>query len=162
MEDQLNLITGLTVPQRKKVFLWVASRTETEIINIFQDGVKQSYQLQNERPDLPGKVVKYCAFVSAARHAGWDTITGKGYRVAGEEQYDDFSHLRKAKVADIIRRGRTPVLRRKVLAYWGEIKELKGNGTGFRPISDYLIEKRNLKVTHTYLAQIWKEVETDV
>ena len=90
----------------------VASLPEDRIIEIFQDGVKRSFQLKGERPDLPGRISKYCAFVMAARKGGWDTIKGKGYRVADQEQYDDFTHLRRATAATLVSRGRKPVLRR--------------------------------------------------
>lgn len=159
MMEQLNLITGLTEHERKKLFSWVASLPEDKIIEIFQDGVKRSFQLKGERPDLPGRISKYCAFVAAARKGGWDTIKGKGYRVADQEQYNDFSHLRKSSAATLISKGRIPVLRRKVLAYWGEVKELKTDGMGFRSIAGYLASKRKLKVSATYLAKLWKEVE---
>ena len=159
MTEQLNLITGLTESERKKLFSWLASLPEGNIIEIFQDGVKRSFQLKGERPDLPGRIIKYCAFVMAAGKGGWDTVKGKGYRVADKEQYDDFSHLRKASAAGLIQKGRTPVLRRKILAHWGEVKELKADGMGFRPIADYLNRKRKLKVSATYLSKLWKEVE---
>ncbi len=162
MEDQLTEITGLTVAQRKKVFSWIASLTEAQIMEIIQGGVKKAYQIKAERPEISGKIVKYCANIVAAREAGWDTIKGKGYRVADAKQFEDFSHLRKAKAADLIQVGRTPVLRHKVLAHWGEVKELKLAGTGFRPISDYLLKKRKLKVSASYLAQLWKEIESNV
>ena len=159
MTDQLNLITGLTESERKKLFSWVASLPEEQIIEIFQEGVKKSFQLKEERPDLHSRINKYCAFVMAARKAGWDTVKGKGYRVAEKEQYDDFSHLRKASAAGLIQRGRIPALRRKILAYWGEVKELKAGGMGFRVVADYLQSKRKLKVSATYLSKLWKEVE---
>ena len=159
MTEQLNLITGLTEHERKKLFSWVASLPEEEIIEIFQEGVKRSFQLKGERPDLSGRIFKYCAFVMAARKGGWDTIKGKGYRVAEKEQYDDFSHLRKASAAGLIQKGRTPVLRRKILAYWGEVKELKAEGMGFRPIADYLAKTRKVKSSVSYLVKLWKEVE---
>lgn len=159
MTEQLNLITGLTEHERKKIFSWVSSLPEEMIIEIFQEGVKRSFQLKSERPDLSGRINKYCAFVMAARKGGWDTIKGKGYRVAEQEQYDDFSHLRKASAAGLIQSGRKPVVRLKILAYWGEVKELKADGMGFRPIADYLNRKRKLKVSATYLSKLWKEVE---
>ena len=161
MDDLLNRITGLTGRERKQVLSWVASLPEERIIEIFQEGVKKAYQIKEERPDLPGRISKYCAFIVAARKAGWDTLKGKGYRVAEKEQYDDFSHLRKAKAADLIQRGRTPVLRKKILAYWGEIKELKAEGMGFRPIADYLAKTRKVKTSASYLIKLWKEMETD-
>lgn len=161
MIEQLNLITGLTEHERKKLFTWVASLPEEKIIEIFHDGVKKSFQLKEERPDLHGKINKYCAFIIAARRGGWDTLKGKGYRVAEKEQYDDFSHLRKAKAAEIMRHGRLPILRRKILAYWGEIRELRAEGMGFRCLAQYLGKTRKLKVSASYLLKVWKEVEHD-
>jgi hypothetical protein len=160
MDDLLNQITGLTNRERKKVLSWVASLPQERVIEIFQEGVKKSFQVKEERPDLPGRIGKYCAFIVAARKAGWDTLKGKGYRVAEKEQYVDFSHLRKAKAAELIQRGRTPVLRKKILAHWGEIKELKREGVGFRPIADYLAKNRKVKTSASYLAKLWKEVES--
>ncbi|QSV44967.1 hypothetical protein [Geobacter benzoatilyticus] len=159
MTEQLNLITGLTESERKKIFSWVASLPEDKVIEIFQEGVKKSFQLKGERPDLSGRISKYCAFIMAARKGGWDTIKGKGYRVADQEQYEDFTHLRQAAAASLVARGRKPVLRRKILAYWGEVRELKADDMGFRVIAGYLQSKRKLKVSATYLSKLWKEVE---
>jgi len=161
LEDQLNLITGLTAKERKQVLSWIASLNEEQVIDIFQDGVKKSYLLKNEHPDVSGRINKYCAFILSARNAGWNTVKGRGYRVAEKEQYDDFSSLRKSSVATLIKKGRTPVLRRKILAHWGEIKELKDEGVGFRPIADFLSQKRKVKASASYLAKLWQEVETN-
>ena len=159
MELQLNQITELTAKERKKVLSWVTSLPEEEIIEIFQSGVKISYQLKDQYPDLSGKAVKFCAFILAARRSGWDTIKGKGYRVAGQEQFDDFSHLRKAKAAELINRGRKPVMKRKILAHWGEIMELRAEGMGLRTIAEFLRKKRKVKTSESYLRKLWKEVE---
>lgn len=160
-DDQISLLTGITQSERKKVFTWIAKLPEEKIIAVFQDGVKKSYQLKERNPSLHGRINRYCSFILAARNAGWDTISGKGYRVAGEKQYEDFSHLRKARAATLIKRGRTPVLRRKILAYWGEVKELKMQGMGFRPIAAYLNKTRKIKTSATYLARLWKEINTN-
>lgn len=160
MIEQMNRITGLTEFERKKLLSWVASLQEEKIIEIFQDGVKRSFQLKELYPDLPGKLTKYCAFVLAARKGGWDTLKGKGYRIAAQEQYDDFSHLRQTMAATLVSKGRKPLLRRKILAYWGEVKELRANGMGFRVISRYLQSKRKLKISATYLSMLWEKVES--
>ena len=161
LDEQIDLMTGIIKPERKKLLSWIASLPEEQIIEIFQDGVKKSFQLKEHNPGLPGKVNKYCAFVLAARNAGWDTVSGKRYRVAQQKQYDDFASLRKARAAALIKKGRTPVLRRKIFAYWGEVKELKNEGMGFRPIADYLGKTRKIKTSATYLAKLWKEAETN-
>jgi hypothetical protein len=161
LDEQIYIITGLTKAERKKIFSWVASLSEELIIEIFQDAVKKSFQLKEQNPNILGKTIKYGAFVLAARNAGWDSIKGKGYRVAETKQFDDFSNLRKANVAALIKKGRTPLLRRKVLAHWGEIKEQKDGGVGFRPIALYLAKTRKIKVSPTYLARLWKEIKAN-
>lgn len=161
MNELLNRTTGLTDRERKRLLSWVASLPEETVVEIFQAGVKASYLLRQGHPELPGRVGKYAAFVVAARKAGWDTLRGKGYRVAEQEQYDDFSHLRKAKAAALIQRGRTPVVRRKILAHWGEVKELKAEGQGFRSIADYLHKVRKVKTSASYLVKLWHEVEEE-
>jgi len=158
-EDTLNQVTGLLTCERKRLFSWIASLTEEKRIEIIQDGVKKSFQLHTERPDLTGRINKYCALVLAARRSGWDTIAGKGFRVAEQEQYDDFTHLRQAKVAQFLQKGRTPTIKRNVLALWGVIKNLKRNGLAFRPMSEYLLKNHKLKVSASYLATLWKEME---
>jgi hypothetical protein len=58
MTEQLNQITGLTESERKKLFSWVASLPEEMIIEIFQEGVKKSFQLKGESPNLTGRINK--------------------------------------------------------------------------------------------------------
>ncbi|MBW2185174.1 MAG: hypothetical protein JRG71_01860 [Deltaproteobacteria bacterium] len=152
-------ITGLKASERKNVFSWISSIPEQEAIDIFQSSVKASFSLQKARPDMPGKVVKYCSFITAARKKGWNTFRGKGFRVASQPQFTDFTHMRKAKVADLLQSGRRPVLRKKVLAYWGEITELRRENHSFRAISSYLAKTRKVKISVTYLARLWGEVE---
>lgn len=166
MNDNLQMVTGLTDAERKKVLTWVSSLAEERVIDIVQSGVKKGYQIKDEHPELPGRITKYCALILAARESGWDTSRGKGFRVAGKPQYEDFGNLRKYGVDDLVRKsqrscltGRTPVTRRKVMAYWGEVVELKKEGIGFRKIAEYLAKKRKVKVSWAHLAKIWKEVE---
>jgi hypothetical protein len=160
-DDTLNLITELTEQERKRLFSWIASLPEKQRVDIFQAGVKKSFQLHKDRPDVSGRVNKYCAFILAARKAGWDTLKGKGYRIAQQENYEDFTHLRQAKTAELLGRGRTPIKKRKVLAHWGEISEMKAAGAGFRPIAEYLFKSRKLKISPSYLMTIWHEVEEE-
>ena len=159
MYELTNTITGLTSAERKNCFSWVATLPEVTVIKIFQDSVNGSFKLKDERPDLQGKVVKYCAFILACRKNGWDTAKKKGYRIAGEEQFEDFTDIRQAKVAELIQRGRTPIIRRKVLAYWGEVKDFKSKGVGGRPIVKYLHKYRKIKISEAYLRKLWSEVE---
>lgn len=161
MDESLTALTGIGEHDRKKVLSWLATLPEAQILAIFQSGVKLSFQFKNAESDLPGRAMKYAALVVAARKAGWDTVRGKGYRVASQRQFDDFSHLRKSKAAELMKKGRRPVLKKKVLAHWGEIVELKNEGAGFRAVANYLAKERRLKVSASYLAKLWDEIEND-
>jgi hypothetical protein len=159
MNGELELLTGLSEKERMKIFTWLGTLSDEVVIKIIQQSVRKSYQLKSKQPSLEGKIVKYCSIIVSARQAGWDSIKGKGYRIAGDDQFEDFAHLRKAAMDTIVRKGRSPVIRKKVLAYWGEVKEFKTNGLGFRPIADYLLKQRKIKVSATYLKILWKEIE---
>ena len=159
-DDLLNIITGLTESERKSIFRWLATLTDQQRMDIVQKGVKISFELKDRQTGLSGKDQKYAALIMAARKAGWDTTKGKGYRIATEPQYEDFSHLREAKVAGHIRKGRKPKVRKQVFAYWGVVEELHANGHGFRAISAYLKNEKKLKVSSSYLCLLWEEVNS--
>lgn len=159
MDDTLNMITGLTAAERSKALSWWVGRSEELRVGIMQDAVKQYYLIKDSHPELEGRLGRYCGLLRAVRHGGWDTIKGKGFRVASQEQFTDFTNLRQAKAATLIKRGRTPVLRKKILAYWGEIVEMKAQGLGFRPITEYLLKERKIKTSSVYLGRLWLEVQ---
>lgn len=159
MNDELTIVTGLSDTQRKTVRSWWASLPEVKSIEILQDGVQIYYQLKENHRELAGRTSRYCALILAARRNGWDTLNGKGYRVAEEQQFEDFSNIRKAKAAELTRRGRTPVLRKKILAYWGVVVEMKSEGHGFRPIAEYLLSAHKIKTSAVYLSRLWLEVQ---
>jgi hypothetical protein len=159
VNDELELITGLSEKDRKKIFTWVATLQVSVIADIFQDAENKECQIKAEHPELQEKVVKYCAFIQATRKAGWNTFHGKGFQMADDKQYDDFVHERGIAVAKLASKGRTPVLRKKILRFWDEIKAFKAEGLGFRPIVEHLLKKRKLKASASYLKMLWKEIE---
>ena len=159
MKYTIDILTGLTKEQRKSVLSWIASLPEEEVIDIFQSSVKMSFQIRKAQPKLRGRDIKYSALIISARRTGWDTLKGKGFRVAKQKQFKDLSNIREAKFAEIVQKGRKPDLRRKVLAHWGEIKELREKGGSYNSIARYLQETRRIKVSPSYLAKLWGTIE---
>ena len=49
--------------------------------------------------------------------------------------------------------------REKLLNLWSKVQELKGEGFSFRAISDYLLGHHRFEVSHTYIRNLWKELE---
>ena len=132
---------------------------EDTYISIHQKAEKKYYQLKDGNPEVTGRLLRYAALILAAREAGWNTSVGKGYRVADQKQYEDWENIRKIRAVNLARDNIGPK-KRAVIAYWGEIKELKEDALGFRRIAKYLGKYRKLKVSPSYLQQLWTEIET--
>lgn len=158
-EDTFQLLTGgLTPKERANVRHWIASLPEEDYINVHHAAAKKYYQLRDGHPAISGKILHYCGHILAAREYGWDTLKGKGYRVAGDAQFEDLKDIRKMKFRNL-KNNENAIIRRKVLGYWGEVKEAKQNGIGFRKIAKYLKQSRKIDVSPSYIHKIWKEVE---
>lgn len=159
MSDLIQLLTGgMNANQRASIRHWLASLPEDEYLTIHQKALKRFYQLKQGHENVPGRILYYCGIVLSAREHGWDTLKGKGYRVAGSTQYDDWSRMRIIKI-DNLRRNRLSPTKNKVLAYWGEVIELKKGGMGFRMIANYLKKYRRVAVSPAYIHVLWKKIE---
>jgi len=158
--DLIFKLTGYLSPsERSMIRHWIASMPEDTYVSIHQKAEKKYYQLKDGNPEVTGRLLRYAALILAAREAGWDTTRGKGYRVAGQKQYEDWENTRKIRTINLAR-DNIGHKKRAVMAYWGEVKELKEDGLGFRRIAKYLGKYRKLKVSPSYLQQLWTEVET--
>ena len=159
--DIFLLLTGdLTPKERANARRWIASLPEEDYINVHHAAAKKYYQLKDGHSDVPGKILHYCGLVLAAREYGWDTLKGKGYRVAEDDQFKDWEKIRKMRVQEL-RSNNNSLTKRKVLGYWGEIKSLKNDGAGFRIIARYLQQHRKISVSPSYIHKIWKEMEVN-
>jgi len=158
-EDILQLLTGgLTPKERSNARHWIASLPEEDYIDVHHAATKKYYQLRDGHPAIPGRTLHYCGLILAAREYGWNTLKGKGYRVAGDEQYHDWNKARRMRIQSLGFK-HDAKLKRQVLGYFGEIKELKNDGAGFRKIALYLKRYRKLNVSSSYVHKIWKEME---
>lgn len=158
MENEIFKHTGyLSVSERKKILKWLTSLPENRLIEIINNSAAIYMDLRKKRK-ISGKLLMYVALILSARTAGWNTVAGKNYRVAGAKQYKDWNTLRSIKAKNL--KSRQSSKKSKVLAYWGEIKELKNLGLGFRKIAKYLLKYRKLKTSPSYLHKLWNEIET--
>jgi hypothetical protein len=158
-DDLIQMLTGgLTPKERENVLRWIASLLELDYIEVYYTAAKKYYQLKDGHPDIAGKILHYCGLILSAREYGWDTLRGKGYRVAGDNQLEDWQKIRKMRIQNL-RSNHNARIRRQILGHWGEIIELKNDGVGFRKISQYLKQYKKLNVSSSYVHKIWKEME---
>lgn len=158
-DDLIQMLTGgLTPKERENVQHWIASLPEPDYIEVHHTAAKKYYQLKDGHPDISGKILHYCGLILSAREYGWDTIRGKGYRVAGDSQYSDWQNIRQMRIRNL-KTDQNARIKRQLLGHWGEIKEFKQDGVGFRKIAQYLKRYKKLNVSSSYVHKIWREVE---
>jgi hypothetical protein len=82
------------------------------------------------------------------------SIKNKSMSLKNSEKTSDFAikQFKKAK---------TKVKREKLINLWSVIRKLKNEGCSFRDVSKFLRSKHRFQVSHTYISQVWKELENE-
>lgn len=159
MDTDIRTLSGLSSKaERDRALRWLVRLAEPDRARIVQAAF--SMLLQPQAPGMPkptSEVGAYCALLMAIRAGGYDTIRRRGYRVAGQKQFEDFSAVRLSRATNLKAERPAPV-RRQVEKLWAEVVERHAAGIGFRTIARYLHEQRRLPhVSEAYLRKLWLE-----
>jgi hypothetical protein len=160
IEDKITLWTSITPLERTRAVRWFASRPTPEQTSIISEGEQTVLpNLQKANPEyVEDSALRYAAFLLAIRHGGYDLARKRGGRAMRDSAFEKLEAMRKGVMENLRSRKKSP-LRFCLLSYWGEIKSLKQDGSGFLLISRYLARMHNIKVSPSYLAKLWLEVE---
>ena len=139
-----------TAAERARALRWLAGLAESERERILADAFAAC---ASTSPPTP-----YVALLIAIRRFGFDTIRRRGFRVATPEQFEDFQRVRESRARNI-REERPSPLRDKVLHRWALVRELHGQGLGFRLIARYFSKQLRVQVSPSYLRRLWGELE---
>ena len=143
--------SGLHTPkERARALHWFAGLAENDRERILVDVVSAC---ASATPPTP-----YVALLGAIRDFGFDTVRRRGFRTAGPEQFVDFQRVRESRVQNL-RNERPSPLRDKVLHRWALVRELHGQGLGFRLIARYFSKQLRISVSASYLRKMWRELE---
>jgi len=139
-----------TAKERERALRWLAGLAEADRARILADAFAAC---ASASPPTP-----YIALLGAIRRFGFDTIRRRGYRAARPEQFADFQRVRESRAKNL-REERPSPLRDKVLSRWALVRELHGNGLGFRLIARYFSKQLRVQVSPSYLRKMWRELE---
>ena len=143
--------SGLHTPkERARALRWLAGLAESERERILADAFAAC---ASATPPTP-----YVALLGAIRRFGFDTVRRRGFRTAGPEQFEDFQRVRESRVQNL-RNERPSPLRDKVLSRWALVRELHGQGLGFRLIARYFSKQLRISVSASYLRKMWQELD---
>jgi len=140
-----------TANERARALRWLAGLAEADRERILADAFAACSTASP--PPTP-----YVALLGAIRRFGFDTIRRRGYRAAGPEQFEDFQRVRESRARNL-REERPSPLRDKVLHRWALVRELHGQGLGFRLIARYFSKQLRVQVSPSYLRRLWGELE---
>jgi hypothetical protein len=139
-----------TANERARALRWLTGLAESDRERILVDAFAAC---ATATPPTP-----YVALLGAIRRFGFDTIRRRGYRAAGPEQFADFQRARESRARNL-REERPSPLRDKVVQRWALVRELHGNGLGFRLIARYFSKQLRVQVSPSYLRKLWGELE---
>ena len=139
-----------TAKERARALRWLAGLAEADREHILADAFAACV---TATPPTP-----YVALLGAIRRFGFDTVRRRGFRTAGPEQFVDFQRVRESRVQNL-RNERPSPLRDKVLHRWALVRELHGQGLGFRLIARYFSKQLRISVSASYLRKMWRELE---
>jgi len=141
-----------TAKERERALRWLAGLAEADRARILADAFAAC---ASASPPTP-----YIALLGAIRRFGFDTVRRRGFRAAGPEQFEDFQRVRESRARNL-REERPSPLRDKVLHRWALVRELHGQGLGFRLIARYFSKQLRVQVSPSYLRKMWCELEPD-
>lgn len=152
--DSLVHCTKLSKKNQKKLINWFARQNILVQIDIFSEQKNQFFKLKNQHENL--QVIPLAAFLLSIQYFyGLETSKyGKSAKTDLTEsgKISKFS-IKKAK------KERHKEKREKLLDLRSVVLQLKEADVSLRDISDYLRGHHRFVVSHTYIRDLWEELE---
>ena len=140
-----------TAKERARALRWLAGLAEADRERVLAEAFAVC---ASATPPTP-----YVALLGAIRRFGFDTVRRRGFRAAGQEQFEDFQRVRESRARNL-REERPSPKRDNVLSRWALVRELHGNGLGFRLIARYFSKQLRISVSASYLRKMWQELKS--
>jgi hypothetical protein len=140
--------------EQKKLINWFSNQNILIQIDIFEEQKNQFFKLKNKCKEV--EVVPLAAFLLAIHYfnslESEKNSKNKQNNLATSSKISRFAILKAKKE-------RYKEKREKLLNLWSKVQELKAEGFSFRQISDYLRGHHRFEVSHTYIRNVWEELE---
>jgi len=156
LEESFVIETKLSQEAIKELDRWYSRQNILIKCDIFNEQRNQyfKYSKQLENKNLISVIAFYMAIKNFNDQMTLHSIKNKSMSLKNSEKTSDFAikQFKKAK---------TKVKREKLINLWSVIRKLKNEGCSFRDVSKFLRSKHRFQVSHTYISQVWKELENE-
>lgn len=143
--------TKLSHKEQKKLINWFNKQPLEAQIDIFKEQKNQFFGLKNSDFNSENLLSITSFYLAISKFYNLDNqILGKNKTMRLQVKLQKNYKVQKIKVK-----------REKLLNIWSKIQKLKNEGYSFREIATFLQQKHRFNVSHTYIQQIWQEIEND-
>ena len=156
LEESFVSITRLSQQAIQVLDKWYSRQNILIKLDIFTEQRNQffKYSKQLENKNLVSVIAFYMAIKHYHEQITLHMNKNKSMSLTSLEKTSDFAikQFKKAK---------TKVKREKLINLCSVIRKLKNEGCSFRDVSKILRSKYRFQVSHTYISQVWKELENE-
>jgi hypothetical protein len=154
LEESFVIYTKLSMEETQKLCRWFRKQNIFVQIQIFKEQRSQFFKYAKivEVQELASLISFYMAIKNFYNLENQQKLKNKSMQLKDFEKSSNLSIKQFQK-------SRARVKRDKLLNLWSVFERLKIEGVSFREISNYLRSKHRFKVSHTYLANTWKELK---
>lgn len=146
--------TKFSKKEQKKLVNWFSNQNVLVQIDIFAEQKNQFFKLKNECTEA--ETVPLAAFLRAIHYfyslENEKNSKNKQNNLSANSKVSRFSIKKSQK-------NRYKEKYEKLLNLWSVVKNLKSEEFSFRQISDYLRGHHRFEVSHTYIRNLWTELE---
>ncbi|MFK5937898.1 MAG: hypothetical protein QM497_05805 [Sulfurimonas sp.] len=153
-DDSLVRYTKLSKQEQKKLINWFSRQNIAVQIDIFEEQKNQFFKLKSDCREV--QIVPLAAFLLAIQYF-YSLVFSKN----NKNKQDNLNGSAKISMFTIkkAKKIRKKEKREKLLNLWSIIIDLREEGFSFREISEHLKGRHRLNVSHTYIINLWKELE---
>lgn len=152
--ESLVKYTKLSKKVQKKLINWFAMQNILIQIDIFEEQKNQFFKLKNKIQEQ--ELVPLASFLLAVNYF-YLLESSKN----SKNKQNDLSHSSKVSkfLVKKAKKERYKEKREKLLNLWSVVENLKSEEFSFRQISNYLRGHHRLDVSHTYIHNLWVELD---
>ena len=156
LEESFVVTTKLSKQAIKNLDKWYSNQNIAVKCDIFHEQRNQYFKFskQCENKNLVSVISFYLAIKHFYDHMTLHLNKNKSMNLESLGKYSNFS-IKQFK------KSKAKIKREKLITLWSVVVKLKNEDFSFREISNFLKSKHRFQVSHTYISQIWKELENE-
>jgi len=158
VNDEILRITKFSNKNRVKLINWFNRQNDLVKIDIFKEQKNQFFKLKSTELRLEEILPLTAFYLAIDKFYNLENLNNqknKSQNLTKLASISNFSIKKSRKI-------RIKEKREKLINIWSVVQKLKEEDFSLREISKHLKSKHRMDVSHTYIDEIWKELEDDI